>query len=195
MLTYNTNRKKLPLPEYGRNLQQMVDLCATLEDRQQRNAAARAIVRVMATLFPSKREPGAPNPDGNYWDMLAIMSGFNLDIDWPEGTVNSEEMAQKPQPVPMTQGPMMFSIYGKNLQRMMEQAVDMPGGEEKDRLIMLIANQMKKQLTAINPETADDERVFKDIYTMTRGQIRMDTKLHRLYDYRIIQPAKKKRRR
>lgn len=195
MLTYNTHRKKLKLPEYGRNLQQMVDHCLAIDDPERRNAAARAIVRTMATLFPQKREPGKENPDSSYWDILAIMSNFDPRIDWPPGTVSSEQMKQLPQPVPMTQGPMMFSIYGKNLQRMLEHAVDMPGGEEKDRLIMLIANQMKKQLTAINPETADDARVFKDIYAMTQGQIRMDTSMHRLYDYRIIQPAKKKRRR
>lgn len=192
MLTYNTQRKKLPLPEYGRNIQQMVDYCASLDDRDKRNSCARTIVRVMANIFPQAKE--GTQGDGKYWDLLAIMSGFNLDIDWPEGTVDREKLAEKPAPVPMTQGPMRFSIYGKNLQRMMEHAIDMPGGEEKDDLIMYLANQMKKQLTALSPDNADDARIFKDIATMTGGEIRMNPEIHRLREFKVIQPTQKKKK-
>ena len=193
MLTYNTQRKKLPLPEFGRNIQKMVDYCATIEDREQRNACARAIVKSMSILFPNAKEAGS-NADTKYWNLLAIMSMFNLDIDWPEGVVHKEELAEKPQRVPMTQGPMRFNIYGKNIQRMMEHAIDMPGGEEKDDLIMLLANQMKKQLTALSPDNADDARVFKDIATMTGGEIRMNPEDHHLHEFKVIQPAQKKKK-
>ena len=194
MLTYNTQRKKLPLPEYGRNLQKMVDYCMALPERDKRNECARTIIRTMATLFPQPKDPNS-NPDAKYWDLLAIMSGFELDIDWPEGTVNAEKLREKPQAVPMTQGPMKFSIYGKNLQRMMEYAIDMPGGPEKDEVILLLAEQMKKQLTAISPDNADDARVFKDIAAMTAGEIRMDPQIHKLHEFRVIKPSTKKKKR
>lgn len=171
----------------------MVDYCTTIEDREQRNSCARTIVKTMAQLFPLAKENGE-NPMIKFWDQLAIMSDFKLDIDWPEGVLNSEKFAAKPNPVPMTQGPMSFNIYGKNLQRMMEYAIDLPGGEEKDNLIMLLANQMKKQLASIAPETAEDRRVFKDIATMTGGAIRMSADIHRLHDYRVIQAQPKKKR-
>lgn len=193
MLTYNTQRKKLALPEYGRNLQRMVDYCATLPDKEQRNRCARSIIKTMGILFPTRREATAEN-DNNYWDLLAIMSNFSLDIDWPEGTINREELAVKPEPVPMTQGPMRFHVYGKNIQRMMEYAMDLPGGDEKDTVIMLLANQMKKQLTAIYPDSVDDSRIFKDIAEMTGGEIRMNSELHRLHEFKVIQPPTKKKR-
>lgn len=192
MLTYNTQRSKLALPEYGRNIQKMVDYCLTLSDRDQRNSCARSIIRTMATLFPIPKE-GDVNPESKYWDLLAIMSNFSPDIDWPEGTVNREELAVKPQPVPMTQGPMFASVYGKNIQRMMEYAMDLPGGDEKDEIIMLVAEQMKKQLSALYPDSVDDARVFKDIAAMTGGEIRLNPELHRLHDYKVIQPTQKKK--
>lgn len=194
MLTYNTRRKKLVLPEYGRILQKMVDHCLSLTDVEERNRCAQSIIKTMANMFPNLREKDAENPELTYWNILAIMSGFSGDIDWPEGTVNEGELREKPQPVPMTQGPMMFSVYGKNVQRMMEYAMDMPGGEEKDQVIMLVANQMKKQLTALNPDNVDDARVFKDIAAMTGGAIRMNPEQHHLHEFRVIQPAKKKRK-
>lgn len=192
MLTYNTQRSKLALPEYGRNIQKMVDYCLTLPDRDQRNNCAHSIIRSMATLFPIPKE-GDNNPEAKYWDLLAIMSNFSTEIDWPEGTVNKEGFAVKPQPVPMTQGPMFASVYGKNIQRMMEYAMDLPGGDEKDEIIMLVAEQMKKQLTALYPDSVDDARVFKDIAAMTGGEIRLNPEMHRLHDYKVIQPPTKKK--
>lgn len=192
MLTYNTQKKKLPLPEYGRNIQSMVDYCISLPDRQERNRAARTIVRLMSSIFPQQKDPG--RGDLAYWDLVAIMSNFSPEIDWPEGTINKEELAVKPQPVPMTQGPMSFRVYGKNIQRMMEYAIDLPGGEEKDEIIMLLANQMKKQLTALYPEGVEDARIFKDLATMTGGKIRMNPEQHHLHEFRVIQPPQKKKR-
>ena len=194
MLTYNTQREKLSLPEFGRNIQKMVDYCAGLEDREQRNRCARSIIKTMAQILPELKESGAENPERPYWDALAIISRFKLDIDWPQGTISEDQLQAKPEPVPMTQGPMPFRVYGKNVQRMMEYAMDLPGGEEKDRIIMLLANQMKKQLSALYSEGVEDARVFKDIAAMTNGEIRMDPELHHLNEYRIIQPAQKKKR-
>ncbi|MCH5247200.1 MAG: DUF4290 domain-containing protein [Muribaculaceae bacterium] len=196
MLTYNTKKKRLILPEYGRNIQQMIDYCTTITDRDQRNSCAQSIIKTMSKLFPENKEnvAGQSNPNAKFWDHLAIMSGFSLDIDWPEGTIAAEALTMKPNPVPMTQGPMRFHIYGKNIQRMMEYAMDLPGGEEKDEIIMLLANQMKKQLSAVNPDGVDDARIFKDIADMTNGEIRMTPEQHHLYDFKVIQPANKKKR-
>lgn len=193
MLTYNTQKKKLALPEYGRNIQSMVDYCLTLPEREERNRCAKSIIKIMSTLYPQQKDT-ENRGETAYWDLLAIMSNFSPEIDWPEGTINREVLAVKPQPVPMTQGPMSFHVYGKNIQRMMEYAMDLPGGEEKDTVIMLLANQMKKQLSAIYPEGVDDARIFKDIATMTHGEIRMNPEHHHLHEFRVIQQSQKKKR-
>ena len=49
-LLYNTERVTLHIPEYGRNVQKMVDYLKTIEDREKRNQQARAIIKVMEIL-------------------------------------------------------------------------------------------------------------------------------------------------
>ncbi|MDE5646941.1 MAG: DUF4290 domain-containing protein [Muribaculaceae bacterium] len=193
MLTYNTNQKTLRMPEYGRNIQSMLDYCLALPDRSERNAAAAAIVKTMGILFPQLRE--TPGDNSKFWDHLAIMSGFSADIDWPEGTVNAEELSSKPDKVEITQGNVKYRCYGRMVERMMNYAASLPAGDEKDQLIFMIADQMKKSLLAITPDGVDDSRIFADIAEMTHGEIRLDPKLHRLHTFRIVPPTTKKRHR
>lgn len=47
-MKYNTQEKRLALPEYGRNIQNMVDYCVTIKDREERKRCANAIINVMA---------------------------------------------------------------------------------------------------------------------------------------------------
>ncbi len=191
MLTYNTNQKPLRLPEYGRNIQNMLDHCLSLPERSERNAAAAAIVKTMGILFPKLRE--TPGDNSKFWDHLAIMSGFSTEIDWPEGTVNAEELSSKPNKIEINQSNVKFRCYGRMVERMMNYAASLPAGEEKDQLIFMIADQMKKSLLAINPDGVDDSRIFADIAEMTHGEIRLDAKLHRLHTFRIVPTGNKKR--
>ena len=80
-LSYNTDRKPLRIPEYGRTVQQMVDHLLTIEDRDKRNTAARAVIRVMGEINPHLRN--VPDFQHKLWDQLFIMSDFCLDIDSP----------------------------------------------------------------------------------------------------------------
>lgn len=193
MLTYNTSRKPLRLPEYGRNIQSMLDYCLSLPDRDKRNAAAAAIVKTMGILFPHLREN--PGDNSKFWDHLAIMSGFSTEIDWPEGTVKEEELASTPDKVEITQGRVRFRCYGRMVERMMDYAAGLPAGDEKDQLIFMIADQMKKSLLALSPDGVDDSRIFADIAEMTHGEIRLDPQLHKLHTFRIVPTANKKRHR
>ena len=53
---YNSQQKKLVLPEYGRNVQQMVDYCVEIPDREERTRCAYTIVQIMGNLFPQLRD-------------------------------------------------------------------------------------------------------------------------------------------
>lgn len=52
-LDYNTEREKLAMPEYGRNVLKMVENLRTIEDKAKRTEQARAIIKVMEILNPS----------------------------------------------------------------------------------------------------------------------------------------------
>ena len=88
MMEYNTKQKRLPLPEYGRSVQKMVDHAMTIEDREERQRCAQTIVDIMDSMFPNMRE--LPDYKRKLWDHLAIMSDFKLEIDYPFEVIKKE---------------------------------------------------------------------------------------------------------
>lgn len=194
MLTYNTQLKDIKIPEYGRNIQSMVDYALTIEDRDERNAAAHAIVRIMNTLFPvaNKNDEDAQR---RYWDHLAIMSDFKLDIDWPfEEVITEQSLTPKPEAVPYDTGIIGLRQYGRNIESMVAMIADMEEGRDRYELVTMIANQMKKNLLAANCDDNVDERILKDLYDMSGGKIRLNPGDIRLHEYNIVEPATKKKK-
>jgi len=188
MLTYNSNLKKLALPEYGRNIQQMVDHCLTIEDRTERNRCAHTIVQKMATLFPQLRAEA--DYQHKLWDHLAIMSDFKLDVDYPYDDVISEaNLETRPDRIEYKLEPIAYRHYGKLIERMIERAGQYPEGDERDALVMLIANHMKKLIYQINNEVVDDAKIFKDLAYYSHGAIRLNPETHRLHEYQVVKPA------
>lgn len=192
MIAYNTKLKNLILPEYGRNIQQMVDHCLTIPDKDERTKCAGTIVKTMAVLFPKIREQ--EDYRQKLWDHLAIMSDFSLDIDWPVEVISSDERQTKPDKVTYSSSDMQYRHYGKNIQRMISRAVLMEPGEEKDALIMLLANHMKKLMMAFNQDNVEDSRIFKDMAAMSHGEIILTPENHRLLDFQIIAPPSGKKK-
>ena len=195
MLTYNSNLKKLALPEYGRNIQQMVDYCCTIEDRQERNKCAYTIIQTMGNLFPQLRDEA--DYKHKLWDHLAIMSDFKLDIDYPYEVVKEENLETKPEPVPYHLERIKYRHYGKIIEKMIERACEYPDGDEKDALIMLIANHMKKLIFQINKEDVDDSKIFKDLAYYSHNRINLDATTHSLHEFKeapVAQTAASKKK-
>lgn len=171
-LDYNTHREQLILPEYGREVQKMVDHAVSLTDREERQRCAQTIVTIMDRMFPQNRE----NPDykQKLWDHLAIMSNFQLDIDWPYDISGAAKIATKPEPLeyPMSQIPVRH--YGKMVFELFEQLKAMPAGEERDELVRQTANQMKRDLYQWSHGSADDEKIASDLARFTDGRIQLD---------------------
>lgn len=192
MLTYTTHLKKLILPEYGRNIQRMIDHCLTIEDRQERNNCANSIHRAMLTLFPSQGNPETYKR--KLWDHIAIMSDFKLDIDWPVEITMPTQADEGPQAVPYPGHGDSYRLYGNAIPMLINTIIAMPEGDERDTLTMLLANQMKKLNLQLNPEGVDDEKVFKDLYYMSDGKIAIYTDQLKLYEYRLAPSAGKKKK-
>ena len=183
MLTYNSQLKKLALPEYGRNIQQMVDYCCTIADREERNKCAYSIINTMSNLFPQLNEE--TDYKHKLWDHLAIMSDFKLDIDYPYEIVKPESLESKPIPVKYKLEGIKMRHYGKIVGQMIERACDYPDGEEKNALIMLIANHMKKLIYQINNEDVEDAKIFKDLEFFSNGRIKIDPATHSLHEFKV----------
>ena len=169
MLTYNTHLRPLVLPEYGRVIQSMVDHCLTIEDRDLRTRCAYSIIKAMKTLFQvNKNEEDA---ERKFWDHLAIMSDFKLDIDWPYEIIRPDSISSVPEPVPYDQSEFTDRQYGRNLIMLIDTASSMEPGADRDALVVLIANQMKKASLAWDNEGASDDRIFSDLAAISDGRI------------------------
>lgn len=183
MLTYNSQLKKLALPEYGRNIQNMVDYCCTIEDRQERNRCAYTIIQSMGNLFPQLRDTA--EYQHKLWDHLAIMSDFQLDIDYPCEVLKEESFTQPPERIGYSLSPIRFRHYGRLLEGMIARACEIEDFEQREALSMLIANHMKKQICQISNEEIDDAKIFKDLSIFSRGRINLDPRTHVLHEYTV----------
>ncbi len=183
-MEYNTQKKRLALPEYGRNIQNMVDYCVTIEDREERTRCANTIINVMGNMFPHLRDVN----DFKHilWDHLAIMSDFKLDIDYPYEIVKQEEMYTRPPRIPYNNSRIRYRHYGKTLELMIRKATEYPEGPEKDTLVKLLATQMKKSFLTWNKESVDDRKIFKDLDELSGGQIVLNEEVHKLAESRDI---------
>lgn len=182
MYNYNTQLKKLALPEYGRNIQQMVDYCCTIPDKDERTRCAYTIIKTMGNIFPQLRDEA--DYKHKLWDHLAIMSDFKLDIDYPYEIVKEENLETKPEPVKYKLEHIKMRHYGKIIERMIERACEYPEGKDKDALIMLIANHMKKVIYLINKEDVEDAKIFKDLAFYSHGKINLDPATHSLHQFK-----------
>ena len=183
-MKYNTEEKRLALPEYGRNIQNMVDYCITITDREERKRCANTIINVMGNLFPHLRDVN----DFKHilWDHLAIMSDFKLDIDYPYEIVKKENLNTRPPRIPYSNSRFHYRHYGKTLELMIQKATTYPDGSEKDQLIKLLATQMKKSFLTWNKETVDDRKIFKDLDELSDGKIILDEEEHKLLESRDL---------
>lgn len=188
---YNTNREKLILPEYGRNIQKMVNHIKTIEDREERNKAARTVIAVMGNLNPHLRD--VQDFKHKLWDHLAIVADFDLDIDSPYVLPEKAELEQPPNKVPYNQHSIRYKHYGRSIGLMIEKAVELEPGEEKDDLVRMIAYHMKKSYLTWNREAVSDEEIFTDLKTLSGGKLEVSADLKLPETKEILSKGRKKK--
>jgi hypothetical protein len=171
-LDYNTQREKLALPEYGREIQRMVDHAKTLPYKKERQRCAQTIVAIMDRMFPQNRQ----NADYKHklWDHLALMSNFELDIDWPYDIHQAVDITSRPEPMPYPMKDIAVRHYGYMVFELFDKLKQMPPGKERDELARVTANQMKRNLMLWSHGSSDDEKVASDLARFTDGKIQLD---------------------
>lgn len=193
-LDYNTQREPLMMPEYGREIQKMVDHAVTLPTRQERQRCAETIVRLMITKVPQLRENA--DYEQTLWDHLYLMSRKQLDIDWPYDVAGAEKILSKPEPMPLPQkrGRVRLRHYGRLVEELFERLRDMPDGPERDELARMTANQMKRDLATWGHGSMDDERVASDLARFTDGKVQLNLSRLKLEKAEPMAPAEPQRR-
>ena len=170
-LLYNTERVTLYIPEYGRNVQKMVDYLKTIEDRDKRNEQARAIIKVMEIINPAVHLQD--NFEQKLWDHLFIIAEFDLDVDSPYPMPERDIMNRRPEMVPIEKKPLRASHYGRNIENMIDLVAQKEDGEEKTGMLAVLAGYMKQQYLIWNKDTVSDETIFQDIEKLSDYRIKV----------------------
>ncbi len=191
-MEYNTARGHLIIPEYGRNVQKMVDFALTIEDREKRTNTAKTIIISMSQMNPSIKETMDFNKV--LWDHLYIISEFKLDVDGPYPTPSKEKLSLKPGKLVYSDKNIKLRHYGKHILNIINKAIDYEEGEEKQALILAIANQMKKSYLKWNRDSVNDITIAKHLDGLSNGKLKLpdDVKLIAISD--VIQRPKYKKK-
>lgn len=192
-LPYNTDMPNLIMPEYGRKIQELIEYCKLIPDREERTRCATAIAEVMAKRNPQLAADGGEMK--KIWDHINIMSKFELDIEFPVEVISKEEISHKPADIKIDKTPIRYRHYGRTIALMVEKAASMEPTPDRDVLIRLLANQMKKQLIAHNKEVVSDAKVLRDLAEFSGGRIVLDPEeypLHEYSEYNADKPQQKK---
>jgi len=191
-MEYNTQREMLIIPEYGRNIQKMVNYAVGVKDKELRNKVARSIIAVMGQLNPHLRD--IADFKHKLWDHLFIISAFKLDVDSPYPTPTAESVSSKPDSIPYPDKKMKYRHYGKTIQMMIEKAIEFKEGAEKEALIKTIANHLKKSYLTWNKNSVSDEKIFSDLEELSGGKLKLaeGTQLNEVAE--ILSSVKRRKR-
>lgn len=169
---YNTQREGITLKEYGRNVQKLVAYIRTIPDKKKRTEMATTLIELIKQLAPVAKEPNE-NPQ-RMWDDLYIIADFNLDVDTPFGIPQRENLFKKPRKMEYPQSEVRFKHYGKNIDRLVKEAVKKEDPQEREEAIIYLGKLMKTFYGNWNKEILDDSIILRDIKIMSGGVLTLD---------------------
>jgi hypothetical protein len=180
----------MSLPEYGRNVQKMIEHIKSIKDPEERNQAARTIIQIMGNLNPNLRE--VTDFRHKLWDHLMIIADFDLNVDSPYPAPDRSKLDAKPNKVPYHNGDVKYAHYGRIVPALIEAAAQMDDGEEKDYLTGLILNQMKKDYLTWNKAQVADDIIIRDMIAISGDRLKVPENF-RMPDVRdLLTPPKSK---
>ena len=170
-LQYNTKRKQLIIPEYGRHIHLMIEQAIAEPNVEERNKKAKAIIGVMGNLNPHLRD--VPDFQHKLWDQFFIMANFDIDVESPFEKPQKELLDMKPEKLPYPQNFPKYRFYGNNIKRMIDVATGCEEGELKDVLVFTIANHMKKNFLSWNKDTVEDVVILAHLDELSGGKLKV----------------------
>ena len=189
-MEYNTSLPKMIIAEYGRNIQKMVDFAVTVEDKEERNKVAKAIIQIMGHLNPHLRD--ITDFKHKLWDHIFIMSDFKLDVDSPFPKPDKESFETKPELLKYPQKKIKYRYYGKTIENIIDVAGTYKDGEEKDALVEMIANHLKKSYLNWNLDSVEDSVILQHLKDFSEGKLQLKESVRLSNTFDILARNKKK---
>jgi len=170
-MEYNTQRTKLKISDYGRNIYKLIQYTKAVEDREKRTRMAEVIVDIMAQNSTDPKD--AVDYKRKYWVHLMILADWQLDVDMPYEITPEENVEFKPKTMEYHQGQMKYRHYGKNMEKMIQRVAEYPEGEEKEELVGLISHAMKRDYLLWNRDTVEDDVITMQLETMSDDRLHL----------------------
>ncbi|MBE0649307.1 MAG: DUF4290 domain-containing protein [Bacteroidales bacterium] len=187
-MEYNTSREIMAIPEYGRNIQKMVNYAVSVDDRETRLILAKHIVDVMANMNPQIKVTN--DYEHRLWDHLYIISDFKLDVDGPFAKPEKKDVYSRPKRLPYSEDHIRFKHYGLNLEKMIKEAIKLDVGQEKEEMVKMIANYMKRSYLSWNRDSVNDELILAQLEELSGGKLKLNEGESLLAVSDILSPAK-----
>ncbi|MDG1917717.1 MAG: DUF4290 domain-containing protein [Flavobacteriales bacterium] len=168
-LEYNSSRNKLVISEYGRHIQKLVEHAMTITDKAERQKMANGIIEIMGELNPHLRD--VVDFKHKLWDHLFVISNFDLDVESPYEKPVIEKLFEKPEPLNYPNSKIKYNHYGKVIELMISEAIKMEDDDLKKKLVVAIANQMKKSYVNWNLDTVEDEIIFNQLLKLSNNKL------------------------
>jgi hypothetical protein len=170
-----TFKQDLLLREYGRNVQDLVNHILSIEDRAERTRLSHLLVSLMAKLNPQLRD--IQDSQQKLWNHLYVMSGSKLDVDAPFKLSAMEYLNDKPQRMQYQLITPVYKHYGKNVELLIQRAIELENEQEREGAIISIGKLMKTLYKSYNKENITDDVILGDIRQMSKGKLTMDLKV------------------
>lgn len=170
---YNTSRPDIILKEYGRNVQKLVEYIRSIPDKEKRTELAYTLIELMKQLTPSVKEATPENPQ-RMWDDLYVIADFTLELNSPFPIPDRETLFKRPKHIGYPQSNIRFKHYGKNIERLIKEAVKLENEQEQKDAVIYLGKLMKTFYGNWNKETLDDSVIVNDIRTLSQGKLSLD---------------------
>lgn len=186
------------MPEYGRGIQQMVEHCKTIADREERMRCAKTIIQAMANM--AEQTTDREDFQKKLWNHLAALSQYELDIDYPVEIERMDDEEARPEQIPYPQRRIRQRNYGTIVEQFTKHLATMDEGQQRDELTLLVANHMKRDLSNWSVDSMSDEKVADDMALYTDGKIQLNPDIQplisdgELLSSRISTSVKKKKK-
>lgn len=197
-MDYNTERETLKMSEYGRGIQQMVEHCKHIANRNERMRCACTIINAMAAM--TERTTTPEDYVKKLWNHLAAIADYQLDIDYPVEITRHDMEEKAAQHLPYPQSPIRKRNYGKIVEKFANYVSEMPDNRDRYELAHLVANHMKRDLCNWSVDTMSDDKVADDLMAYTRGAVQLNLRANplisdgELLSTRISTSVKKKKK-
>jgi len=169
---YANEQEIVTFREYGRNIQNLARHLLTIEDREKRNRMSITLVELMKQINPVIGEPN--DYYQKLWDHLHVMTDLKLDVDGPFPKPDSEILVKAPQTVPYRIGDARFKHYGRSIELLVKQAIEVKDEQEQEQACVYLCRLMKMFVLSHSKELLEDSVVIENLKKLSGGKLILD---------------------